>query len=154
MNPLCALKYYGHYNIFLWEESFRWLRNATGPLDVPLKLKCCWGLSDILQHFYYKHVQELAESVYALVFFFSCYLPDWKSFSKLWYSIVTLVLVVYGLEKSGVEKNIWQALILFFYFWRVCVKCLLLSFSFSTFFQTSFFIFLFTFFLFSCIRTQ
>ena len=53
MNPLCPLKYYdrsitspwsllgvmvchGHYNTFLWKESFRLLRNAAGPLDVPL----------------------------------------------------------------------------------------------------------------------
>ncbi len=43
MNPLCPLKYihglmvcHGQYNTLLWEESFRWLRNAAGPLDVPL----------------------------------------------------------------------------------------------------------------------
>ncbi len=44
MNPLCPLKYYGlmvchdQYNTLLWEESFRWLHNAAGPLDVPLKI--------------------------------------------------------------------------------------------------------------------
>ena len=28
--------FHGQYNILSWEGSFRWLRNAAGPLDVPL----------------------------------------------------------------------------------------------------------------------
>ncbi len=43
MNPLRPLKYglmvcHGQYNILLWEDLFRWLRYAAGPLDVPLEV--------------------------------------------------------------------------------------------------------------------
>ena len=33
---LALMVWHGQYNTLLWEESFRWLRNAAGPLDVPL----------------------------------------------------------------------------------------------------------------------
>ena len=38
INPLGRLKYYDWSisNTLVWEESFRWLRNAAGPLVVPL----------------------------------------------------------------------------------------------------------------------
>ncbi len=28
---------HGQYTTLLWEESFRWLHNAAGPLDIPLR---------------------------------------------------------------------------------------------------------------------
>ena len=31
---------HGQYNTFVREESFKWLRNTAGPLDVPLSSLC------------------------------------------------------------------------------------------------------------------
>ncbi len=40
---ICLMVCHGQYNILLREESFRWLGNAAGPLDVPLKFEFCKG---------------------------------------------------------------------------------------------------------------
>ena len=68
MDPVCPLKY-GQYNTLLWEESFSWLRNAAGPLDVPLinyivhyfrqKLQCGSNMCKIFYQWSWKSIDQL-----------------------------------------------------------------------------------------------
>ena len=87
----------GQYNTFLWEESFRWLHIAAGPLDVPLSQFLLLVFS-----VYTSYVcNRLQSYLLYLLFSFQCFLQNISK--KLILTFSALIPVSYSKELQRLQ---------------------------------------------------